>query len=815
MYTAYCPQCGAEICGKDKKFFFSYSEFFNGSSEIIKYKIAESIEIDSLLEKDSNKFTDKVCKVLSDNGMKVTSNFFAGGNGIEVKSIVDQADSAMLGIDFDLNHINYQRKYVFASELYSIITEQVMSRNRVLDFMFSAEYDVDGDLTERLQSIPFVSDILDNNKFNMFNQRISPILTPEERSEYNKSIEDFKKIRNIINLFSKHHWSLNFDPNGFEKVINEAKITGIKYNNVDCVKRICPECGAQISVYLGVYKQKIISFIGTPTSGKSTFINTIYYKLRSGKKISGVTGQLNLCDPYYYEYDNNAQRIEKKLAVEKTAKGIFPVLYVLVSRNDKPDKKVVYTCVDVPGEYFIASNDQIARNAANLNRIRVIKDHSDVLYVVIAAEQLLGCLPNKDVAQATVAATDNAALNSLKNVCASFFHGEVKCKTALLISKSDAISGHQGANNKLIIDTDQGAKMTGVGFNEYSRLEELKNSSDDVYYDGKNGIILNQPLDEYSQLSEKVMNINPARKNALISQILTNITRNDVSTFFVSAYGFYAINNIDSLSEQEKITALKEKLSLDEDSAKDVLDIYEKTVSGRNSDISSMSSGDPAQDVSETVSALRSDDEEAVSEPAIGRRGRPPGRRAAKVPSREELKNGGTVSLKKNSDKTESESEQYTEPPVQKPPVNSGNRFIHEEDAKKDLLKEKNRLLGKIKENLDCAAVEDSFLDYYYQKHYSHNPQGINALIYFFLNHTNFILDKKAFDEMKNWDLQIESNIRNKQEQERLSKGFFVSLVTKICRLFNKQYENKYEKHIKEYERKIDELKAKKKRYEF
>ena len=824
MYTAYCPQCGSEICGEGKKFCFSYSEFFKGARDIIKYKIAESIEIDSLMERDSNKFPNKVCDTLANNGMTVTANFFANGNSLEATSIINQADSSMLGIDFDLNNPKYQRKYVFASELYDIIKKQVMAKNRVLDFMFSAQYDADENFVEKMKLIPLVSDILDNSKFNSFNDQISPILTPEENAEYNKCIDDFRPIRNIMNLFSQHHWALNFDINKFENVENEGKITGIKYNNVDCVKRICPVCGAQVSVYLGVYKQKIISFIGTPTSGKSTFINVIYYKLRSGKKISGVTGELSLCDPYYYEYDNNAQRIEKKLAVEKTAKGIFPVLYVLISKNNNPNKKVIYTFVDVPGEYFIAGNNKIGENAANLNRIRVIKNHSDVLYVVIAAEQLLGCLPQRDVAQATVAATDDASLNSLKNVCADFFHGEVKCKTALLISKSDAISGSMGPNGRLVINTATGQEVTGVSFDKYNRLEELKNSPDDIYYDNQKGIIFNQILEEYSSISESIMDIKPSRNDNYIKQILNNITKNPISTFFVSAYGFYAINNIDSLPEQEKINALKVKLGLDEKNASKVMSIYGKTVSDNKQDVSPAAATErrveltPVSFNKEPFYPVRSDTEDSNSELGIGRRGRAPGRRGVKVPSREELKNSGTVSLKKNDIKDEPTTEQsnnaqqtYNPPLNNNPQPTVSSTFVHEDDAKKDLIKEKNKLLSQIQENLDCTAVEQSFLDYYGDQHNLHNPQGINALIYFFLNNTNFILDQNASKQLEKWNEQIENANNHIAEQRKLLSS---SVTIKIRKLLNSKYESSYEKHIKEYEKQIEDLKSKKKMYE-
>ena len=63
MHTAYCPQCGHEICGNDKPFRFSYSHLFLDPNESFKYRIAKSITFDAIQNKSSGSLEFK--KMLS------------------------------------------------------------------------------------------------------------------------------------------------------------------------------------------------------------------------------------------------------------------------------------------------------------------------------------------------------------------------------------------------------------------------------------------------------------------------------------------------------------------------------------------------------------------------------------------------------------------------------------------------------------------------------------------------------------------------------------------------------------------------------
>lgn len=845
MQIAYCPQCAAEICGEGKKFCFSYSGLFNDPNKTIKYHIAENIDFSDLIDKDTMEFKDKnnLCKTLRENGMPVTAEFLMNGNSEKAKNIIAKADRMMMSVSFDMNKEQNINKYVFASELYDLIHKEVISNNRVVDFLLSTEFDTAEDLISSMESIDLIQFISRNTlKYDEFNRCVSRILTPEERKIHNKSIEGFEKIKRICDLFSKKSWTIKLD-RGFQTLKtmgtdNMNYLTGLSYNGVNCVKRICPNCGAHVSSYLGVYKQKIISFIGTPTSGKSTFINAIYYKLRQGvNQITGVGGRLNQNDPYYKEYEQNANRMEQKLTVKKTDKGIFPVLYALISDDNDPNKKGIYTFVDVPGEYFAVDDTQIAMNDANLNRISVMK-HSDVLCTVIAIEQLLGFSPTPNAAPATLAEITDGALQNYNSVCnklqEKFNLKDSNCEIILLISKADAIPAEKLANGKLALNQNGEVIPTNVAFSDYDNLSILKRTEDGNFYDKQNNLIVNGELVQYVTLSKKIMEINNVRWKGIITQIMQNITGSDNAdnnVFFVSSYGFYAINDINALSKEEKINALTEFDFINEDKgqAEKILEIYERNVSKTvvsnanmpempvvssknvsktvvsnvnmpempavsSKNVQRSKSGRPelivkkASEIREihpehTEYAVPETNKEpdiqppvpVMEEKTMRRTGR--GRRGvSQAPSRAELQNGMPEQIRPAAPthpvheqaKADISAEQ------QKAVVK------REEDKEKDLLKEKNRELQQINEMLSCESVEKRFIDYYKNKHNADSPEGINALLYFFLNKTRFILsdaDKKQIESLRS---ELGKYKDKKEEIERRMEGVFARAFTRV-----------------------------------
>ncbi len=606
MEIAYCPECGEQICGEEKKFCFSFAGIFDDEDGILKYDIADSVDFSAFVNRDSGKLENPaVVTLFRDNGFTDTANLLQS-NSLDrslyekVMGVTTVAKlSGNMDIDFNANQVNIIEsdflKLVFATELYNQLRNAFVNGNRILNYLLSKELDYYNDDTNSniIGELDLVQLLAVNSgeKFDNLRNKLNSFLTPEELALFEKHIDEFTSIKRVLWLFKKKSWSVKFSSK-FSVRHEGEYLTSIFYNGKNCSKRICPNCGTHISKYLGIYKQKIISFIGTPTSGKSTFINAIYYKLmRSSHKINGAIGTLDQYDPYYSEYVNNARRMEQKFTVKKTAKGTFPVLYLLVNteHGENEEKKGIYTFVDVPGEYFSSGGNAIAAKGDNLRRMGIMA-HSDVMCPVVAIEQLLGYSPFKDADAATLAEIEGDALAYYSNVCQQLYDGLLKnnrsCDVVLLISKSDAIpivnDGEPGTDDMILRDGAEGRIRTNVNLNTYYTLKAMRRDSDNVYYNENTNVIDDAKLNEYCEFSSKMMSINNNRWQGDITNIFsnlvgrTNINTQDIRVFFLSSYGFYAINDISALPKEKKIKALTqiEKIGDDKGKAEKILKIF-------------------------------------------------------------------------------------------------------------------------------------------------------------------------------------------------------------------------------------------------
>ena len=280
-------------------------------------------------------------------------------------------------------------------------------------------------------------------------------------------------------------------------------------------------------------------------------------------------------DPFKEEYEDNANRMQDKLAVQKTAKGVFPILYTLLENHSNPDKKAVYTFVDVPGEYFNPSEKQLMDNAAALRRINVIKEHSDILCIVIAIEQLLGFSPNDEATKDTMAEIEDCVLQNFEKACGIFFQKRVACETVLLISKADAVSTKIENGKLSVMNGDIVQRTTTIPYVTFNEFTTIKSQRDNYYF--KDDLIIDGTLKQYIDYSRTMMNINEDRWQVVIARIVNCIKPiADIKIFFISSYGFFAVSDINSWISKEKQEALKDRFNLSAEEAKEAIDIIEK-----------------------------------------------------------------------------------------------------------------------------------------------------------------------------------------------------------------------------------------------
>lgn len=204
-------------------------------------------------------------------------------------------------------------------------------------------------------------------------------------------------------------------------------------NEQNRIVRICDKCGEHVDPYLNIYPQKIISFAGTPATGKSAMLASFYKHLYD----LHIAGQLQVAfdwdSPNYEIYTEARKKIDKKMAPGKTAVGESPSLTVRLSHTDNEDW-TIYTFVDSPGELFTGNNPN-----ANFKRRTIIAE-SDVLLVLFSSEQLFPQITksseNNDVQ------ADARALDSFTNLYQKVLVHRKKVDPIhkiIVISKADQI----------------------------------------------------------------------------------------------------------------------------------------------------------------------------------------------------------------------------------------------------------------------------------------------------------------------------------------------------------------------------------------
>lgn len=595
MLRCYCPECGQRIGGigsakhrgQNDKYCVSISGLF------------KNIETDEVLLETalSKKLSIDFGKIAACTSLRILSekveednqaDGMSYGDSEEFYSIIDNANKLhfrQIGMDLDdpdeyVARLN-QYNYVWIRLLLEKLSIQVNRHNRVLDYLFSV---VNPDENKNWLSFNMKA-AFNQERLKEIYDTMSTLIEQHQREQFQQDMQASEEIVNIINTASDC-W-LMLDKNSCQCDVttgNDSKkyITNITYGRKFAYKRICPFCGAHISAYLGLYDQKIISFIGTPTSGKSTFINAVFAKIKqTSHQLKGITIEFDRRDPFSIEYEKNSQKMGNKLAVDKTNKGVYPVLTVLIKAKNAKNS-FVYTFVDVPGEYFSnANNDEFY-----FNRIKIMA-HSDIVCMVLAGEQLMGIRPHgENIPQETVADIGDSTITNFMQQCINFrgiilnkhkderYEDEKRnMEVVLMVTKVDALKPDPDLDYH-IINGERFLKLnTNISESSVNEFFTWLKKDDSAFYDESTHTVRKDALEELMRYAHIFVKANENRADSVITDLIRTFSDNtldEIPVFFVSSYGFYAITTIWNLSENEKVEALSNAKNLTEENCRDI-----------------------------------------------------------------------------------------------------------------------------------------------------------------------------------------------------------------------------------------------------
>lgn len=159
------------------------------------------------------------------------------------------------------------------------------------------------------------------------------------------------------------------------------------------MKKICPNCYHELSRMAGKYEEKIVCFMGSPTAGKTAYLTSMIHYLEDNGSDIGVSvslsdlGEGNEDSQYFEKYC--LEPFKYGFAPIKTDADKFPHISVLF-KDEKTNKKTLYTFVDMPGEIFAQENDGdvMQMDAASILSNRKIITKADVIWFCIASEQM-------------------------------------------------------------------------------------------------------------------------------------------------------------------------------------------------------------------------------------------------------------------------------------------------------------------------------------------------------------------------------------------------------------------------------------------
>ena len=599
MKNYICPECGKEI--KDK-FWVSIGGIFLSTTESINPYTVYAFLHDKVVLNE---------KVMDCPEFSIISNFITTWNDVlnedddEVvdlrKRIIEQSpecekyyeilDSAdisyiqpVLGYEMDIEcdaaGVNCNQ-YVWATIVVKKIRDALLNYNRIVRYMLSAELDENVNLEKSNWCCVNLVECFTMHKLKNILESLTFLYDPVKLKADN---EEAQVIIRMIQTADTCILKLHDDwchPTIEEGEDGKHYLVNFQYGKNRGYIRICPECGAHIVSRLGIYDQKIISFIGMPSSGKSTLINSIYAALnRGGKGIFGINCKFDMNDPMYDEYEasyNNAQL--NYLSTQKTLMGEHPSLSLYLEHNGK---KGIYSFVDVPGEYFTATDIDKARNEVDMFHLNVMS-HSDVLCLVVAGEQILP-VKNMQLGDQRLAVFDPETLNYFINRIYNFknivLEGKCDIPVFFTITKPDEIKPDENAYDEVNGRIVWAESRIGNESEKHEVCQEQINTLYDILKSyqviiNETDIIDMNTLCELQDLSHRfILGASSSREFILklFNALIGTTEIENVPMFMVSPFGFYASHDIWQISEEEKRYAIDNRVQF-KNYPKDKLDL--------------------------------------------------------------------------------------------------------------------------------------------------------------------------------------------------------------------------------------------------
>lgn len=496
----------------------------------------------------------------------------------------------MINYRMDIEHPESPEclRYVWAVTLISELGALIRSGNQLLSYMLSVDLYGLADIRGMAWADIDLKACLDQQIHNRVYQILRPLTEKSKLEQDSLAAENVIDSMRCVRTASLHFTEPVLREQCSPEMVsgrnregsdsNNEFLVGLYFGQKSIYKRICPHCGAQIASRLGLYPQKIVSFVGSPSTAKTNIISAMHVVLRhdDGAKIKGLNCNFGVQDPDYAFYDNAYHATLKYLATKKTNRTEFPALTLSLNYDGET---ALYTFVDVPGEYFEAKDTATALNQANMQHMAIMKQ-SDVICLVVAGEQLRPDAVDEfsdpaeqpDTARHEYASTHPKRLESIIERVKMFrtnVLGNQKVPVFLVVSKPDALEPR--ADDYVIINdgsADGEQRFWKTGSRTQNRIEMdavrklfgmLRENADTLFQQGT-PLANMYSLSVIQELTHRfVMAI--YEKADFLNRLFEAMTGNGgwkkIPVFMVSPFGFYAIEDVWKMDAAERLDAFR------------------------------------------------------------------------------------------------------------------------------------------------------------------------------------------------------------------------------------------------------------------
>lgn len=516
-YDIHCPFCGSIIGPLDIK--FSISEFVE---EIFNQRLDE-------------KYNDGILGVI--DGEEI--NLILDNDFLWDMSIND-IQECYSGDMFVLAGDNLIKRFGFkALDMLHSITEEAVE-----------EIADSSNISEALMSNTEVRGLVEEILKNVSHERL--MRTEVQVEDRDAAVLNLIRYAKTDKTLFKIHLKVEADKDDNGNIIN--KDIRSEDERIICKSKRCCNCGNELSKMSGKYEEKIISFIGSPASGKSAYLAAAINKLlTSGQSEYGVEVIFDYQSSDYIAFDEAClYPYSKGFAITKTNTGTFPQLSIAL-KNARLGKTYLYTFVDIPGETFI---DENGCNVSDILANRRIIKHADVIWYCVSAKQLFSSKIGRVRRAKNDGAIENEEMNDLRILGQNtikfanemYEDGDKKPAVALILTKSDLLSNFI-MENVFSGDIDKNRLLKREYFKTICSAPYGNYNSDGEdydYYDGEPNtlgymhdgkLIYQKFMNDAKRIVEFIKNYGEPYSEAFMGNIATAFHKKACPCFSEASYG--------------------------------------------------------------------------------------------------------------------------------------------------------------------------------------------------------------------------------------------------------------------------------------